>query len=65
VDTSTGPEALPLLKSRAGLSFWHCSEEAFTAGEGGDPKALQDSLRRLPPLLPSMFPPGTKYLEIA
>eukprot|EP01036_Dinobryon_divergens_P032948 gene32948-42635_t len=51
-----GTIPLPLLRYRPGISHWHCSPEAFTVGEK-DAGEKMKSLKKLPPILPTMYPP--------
>ena len=52
-----GTIPLPLLRHRPGISHWHCSPEAFTVGEK-DAGEKMKSLKKLPPILPTMYPPS-------
>lgn len=51
-----GAIPLPDLSFREGLEHWQCNEEIFTCGEV-DENERMDSLRRLPKILPTMYPP--------
>ena len=56
-DNFNGTIPLPKLRYRPGIPHWHCNPEVFTVGEK-DPGEKMKSIKKLPAILPTMYPPS-------
>ena len=56
-DNFNGTIPLALLRYRPGTPYWHCSPDAFTVGEKDSAEKMK-SLKKLPAILPTMYPPS-------